>query len=197
MKKLLRIFAPAVFAVTAAAAGASGTASIEIRGHSASVSVAETAEELQHGLMGVQAMPENRGMLFVFPKSGSWCMWMKNTPLPLSVAFFDDNFRLISIASMTPWSTEIHCALNPARYALEMNDGWFTCRKARIMSRVWGRHAPTRSLRKCRCIEEVKSRMDRKFSRIENLWPRDGSCPLPLRSKLIFNKCFRIVKAQK
>ena len=66
-----------------------------------------------------------------------------------------------------------------------------------MMSRVWGRHAPTRSLRKCRRIEEVKSRMDRKFSRIENLWPRDGSCPLPLRSKRIFNKCFRIVKAQK
>ena len=56
---------------------------------------------------------------------------------------------------------------------------------------------PTRSLRKCRCIEEAKSRMARKFSRIENLWPRDGSCPLPLRSKRIFNKCFRIVKAQK
>ena len=65
------------------------------------------------------------------------------------------------------------------------------------MSRVWGRHAPTRSLRKCRRIVEVKSRMDRKFSRIENLWPRDGSCPLPLRSKRIFNKCFQIVKAQK
>ena len=56
---------------------------------------------------------------------------------------------------------------------------------------------PTRSLRKCRRIAEVKSRMDRTFSRIENLWPRDGSCPLPLRSKRIFNKCFRIVKAQK
>ena len=66
-----------------------------------------------------------------------------------------------------------------------------------MMSRVWGRHAPTRSLRKCRRIVEVKSRMDRKFSRIENLWPRDGSCPLPLRSKRIFNKCFRIVKTQK
>ena len=49
---------------------------------------------------------------------------------------------------------------------------------------------PTRLLRKCRRIEEVKSRMDRKFSRIENLRPRDGSCPLPLRSKRIFNKCF-------
>ena len=65
------------------------------------------------------------------------------------------------------------------------------------MSRVWGRHAPTRSLRKCRRIVEVKSRMDRTFSRIENLWPRDGSCPLPLRSKSTFDKCFRIVKAQK
>ena len=66
-----------------------------------------------------------------------------------------------------------------------------------MMSRVWGRHAPTRSLRKCKRIVEVKSRMDRKFSRIENLWPRDGSCPLPLRSKSFPGNCFRIVKAQK
>ena len=65
------------------------------------------------------------------------------------------------------------------------------------MSRVWGRHAPTRSLRKCRCIEEVKSRWSTTFSRIENLWPRDGSCPLPLRSKRISESCFRIVKTQK
>ena len=56
---------------------------------------------------------------------------------------------------------------------------------------------PTRSLRKCRRIAEVKSRMDRKFSRIENLWPRDGSCPLPLRSKRFSGNCFRIVKTQK
>ena len=72
-----------------------------------------------------------------------------------------------------------------------------SCRKARMMSRVWGRHAPTRSLRKCRRIAEVKSRMDRTFSRIENLWPRDGSCPLPLRSKPFLGNCFRIVKTQK
>ena len=56
---------------------------------------------------------------------------------------------------------------------------------------------PTRSHRKCRRIEEVKSQWSTTFSRIENLWPRDGSCPLPLRSKRIFNKCFRIVKTQK
>ena len=56
---------------------------------------------------------------------------------------------------------------------------------------------PTRSHRKCRRIEEVKSRWNTTFSRIENLWPRDGSCPLPLRSKRFINKCFRIVKTQK
>ena len=56
---------------------------------------------------------------------------------------------------------------------------------------------PTRSLRKCRRIEEVKSQWSTTFSRIENLWPRDGSCPLPLRSKPFLGNCFRIVKAQK
>ena len=56
---------------------------------------------------------------------------------------------------------------------------------------------PTRSHRKCRRIEEVKARWNTTFSRIENLWPRDGSCPLPLRSKIFINKYFRIVKAQK
>ena len=65
------------------------------------------------------------------------------------------------------------------------------------MSRVWGRHAPTRSLRKLARVREVKSQWSTTFSRIENLWPRDGSCPLPLRSKRFINKCFRIVKAQK
>ena len=56
---------------------------------------------------------------------------------------------------------------------------------------------PTRSLRKCRRTAEVKSQWSTTFSRIENLWPRDGSCPLPLRSKRFISKCFRIVKTQK
>ena len=64
-------------------------------------------------------------------------------------------------------------------------------------SRVWGRHAPTRSLRKLARVWEVKSQWSTTFSRIENLWPRDGSCPLPLRSKPFLGNCFRIVKAQK
>ena len=66
-----------------------------------------------------------------------------------------------------------------------------------LLGRVWGRHAPTRSLGKLARVWEVKSRMDRKFSRIENLWPRDGSCSPLLRSKRISESCFRIVKTQK
>ena len=56
---------------------------------------------------------------------------------------------------------------------------------------------PTRSLGKLARVWEVKSQWSTTFSRIENLWPRDGSCPLPLRSKRIFNKYFQIVKTQK
>ena len=66
---------------------------------------------------------------------------------------------------------------------------WRILVSSRFASRVWGRHAPTRSLGKLARVWEVKSRMDRKFSRIENLWPRDGSCPPPLCSKRIDRVC--------
>ena len=68
---------------------------------------------------------------------------------------------------------------------------------ARVPSRVWGRHAPTRTLRKLARVEEVKSRMDRKFSRTENLWPRDDSCSQLISSNSIFRNCFQIVKTHK
>ena len=60
-----------------------------------------------------------------------------------------------------------------------------------------GQARPNKITSKLARVADVKSRWNTRFSRIENLWPRDGSCPLPLRSKRIFNKCFRIVKAQK
>ena len=60
-----------------------------------------------------------------------------------------------------------------------------------------GQARPNKITSKLARVADVKSRWSTRFSRIENLWPRDGSCPLPLRSKRIFNKCFRIVKAQK
>lgn len=87
--------------------------------------VASTDPDRQRGLMFRKAMPENQGMLFVFPMRAEHCMWMKNTLLPLSVAFLDEEGRIINIEDMAPQTENNHCARQPARFALEMNRGWF------------------------------------------------------------------------
>ena len=66
-----------------------------------------------------------------------------------------------------------------------------------VPSRVWGRHAPTRTLRKRGSVAEVQSRKGTTFSRIENLWPRDDSCSQLIRSKQLLRNCFQIVKTHK
>ena len=90
--------------------------------------VAHTFETRQVGLMNRAAMPLHRGMVFVFPEARAHCMWMKNTLLPLSVAFVDAQGRVINIEDMQPQTEDNHCARVPARYALEMNLGWFAQR---------------------------------------------------------------------
>ena len=64
-------------------------------------------------------------MLFVFPFLDRHCMWMRNTFIPLSVAFLDEEGRIINIEDMKPQTDTNHCAAAPARFALEMNKGWF------------------------------------------------------------------------
>jgi len=87
--------------------------------------VAHTFQTRQVGLMNRRAMPLQRGMVFVFPEEATHCMWMKNTFLPLSVAFIDERGRVINVEDMQPQTEDNHCARAPARYALEMNIGWF------------------------------------------------------------------------
>lgn len=89
---------------------------------------AEVASDLKNrmqGLMGRRAMAPQQGMLFVFPEVARHCMWMKNTLLPLSVAFLDEEGRILNIEDMQPETLDSHCAAKPARFALEMNKGWF------------------------------------------------------------------------
>jgi uncharacterized membrane protein (UPF0127 family) len=90
--------------------------------------VAYTDESRQIGLMYRQKMAANHGMLFVFDRPATHCMWMKNTLLPLSVAFLDDAGRIINVEDMQPQTEDNHCAARPAKYALEMNLGWFASR---------------------------------------------------------------------
>ena len=90
------------------------------------------------GLMHRTALAPNAGMLFVFEEAAVHCMWMKNTPLPLSVAFIDAGGAIVNIADMQPHTETSHCAARPARFALEMAQGWFAERGIRAGTRLRG-----------------------------------------------------------
>jgi uncharacterized protein len=90
------------------------------------------------GLMFRATMPVNAGMLFIFDDLGRQCMWMKNTLLPLSVAFLDERGAIINVEDMQPQTEDSHCASRPARYALEMNRGWFAARGIKPGTRIGG-----------------------------------------------------------
>ena len=97
--------------------------------HNIQAELAQTPDERATGLMFRQAMNANHGMLFAFePPPRTHCFWMKNTLLPLSIAFLADDGTVVNVADMQPQTTESHCALQPVRYALEMNQGWFAKR---------------------------------------------------------------------
>jgi uncharacterized membrane protein (UPF0127 family) len=96
--------------------------------HRIEAEVAATSGSRQAGLMKRAIMAPQRGMLFVFPEVAQHCMWMRNTLLPLSVAFLDEKGRIINVEDMQPGTEDNHCASTPARYALEMNLGWFKTR---------------------------------------------------------------------
>lgn len=96
--------------------------------HRIEAEVAATSETRQVGMMQRTIMAPQRGMLFVFPEVARHCMWMRNTLLPLSVAFLDETGRIINVEDMQPKTENSHCAAKPARFALEMNLGWFRSR---------------------------------------------------------------------
>ena len=90
--------------------------------------VARTTATRTLGLMQRKAMAQGAGMVFWFDEAAQHCMWMKNTLIPLSVAFIDERGAIVNIADMKPLDETSHCALQPVRYALEMNQGWFKMR---------------------------------------------------------------------
>jgi uncharacterized membrane protein (UPF0127 family) len=96
--------------------------------HQIRAAVAQTPEQRQIGLMFRREMPQHEGMLFVFEQPSEQCFWMKNTPLPLSIAFLKDDGTVVNIADMQPQSLDSHCSAKPVRYVLEMNQGWFAKR---------------------------------------------------------------------
>ena len=101
---------------------------LTIAGHKLTAEVASTDSQRATGLMHRRMLPENRGMIFVFADVAMHGMWMMNTYIPLSVAFLDREGRIINIEDMQPQTQTSHTAARPAKYALEMNLGWFAKR---------------------------------------------------------------------
>jgi uncharacterized membrane protein (UPF0127 family) len=106
--------------------------------HVIQAEVAQSPQERAIGLMHRKDMPANAGMLFVFEEPQPQCFWMRNTLLPLSIAFLDDDGRVVNIADMKPLDETSHCSDKPVRYALEMNKGWFSKRGIKAGSKLGG-----------------------------------------------------------
>lgn len=106
--------------------------------HRIEAEVAFDQPNRMQGLMQRRSMPANQGMLFVFPQVARHCMWMRNTYLPLSVAFLDEQGRILNIENMLPETEDNHCASGAARFALEMNLGWFTAKGIKAGARIGG-----------------------------------------------------------
>jgi len=106
--------------------------------HVIKAEVAAHDAERQQGLMYREKMGLNEGMVFLFEAPASVCMWMKNTLIPLSAAFIDEDGKIINIEDMQPQTTDSHCGKKPVRYVLEMNQGWFKQKNIKPGSMIAG-----------------------------------------------------------
>lgn len=96
--------------------------------HVIQAEIAATPDTRSTGLMNRKSLAPNHGMLFVFDQANVQCFWMRNTFIPLSIAFLQDDGTIVNIADMTPQSDQSHCSSKPVRFALEMEQGWFAAR---------------------------------------------------------------------
>jgi uncharacterized protein len=87
--------------------------------------VAQTPQQREIGLMNRKTMPDHEGMLFIFEQPSRQCFWMKNTLLPLTAAFIEDDGTIVNLTDMKPQTLDSHCSDKPVRFVLEMNQGWF------------------------------------------------------------------------
>jgi uncharacterized membrane protein (UPF0127 family) len=100
--------------------------------------LAVTPSQQATGMMFRTEMGANEGMLFVNADSGVRCFWMRNTLIPLTIAFIAEDGTIVNLADMKPKSDETHCSTAAVRYALEMNQGWFAKRGIKPGQRLRG-----------------------------------------------------------
>lgn len=101
------------------------TAQIRIGGVEVTAEIADNEELRAQGLMHRDSLPQNHGMLFVYGTAEVRSFWMRNTRIPLDIAFIDANGAIINIEQMEPQSDQNYYSQGPMMYALEMDQGWF------------------------------------------------------------------------
>lgn len=112
-------------------------AGISINGHDLFVELAFTPDTRSCGLSNRYSLGENNGMLFLFPNTDKRTFWMKNTHIPLSIAFMNDAGKIVMIHQMEADQTNTtYHSFQPVRYALEVNQGWFVLHGIKIGDRV-------------------------------------------------------------
>lgn len=111
---------------------------IKVGGHAVSAWIADTDPRRQLGLMHVRALPTDHGMLFVYPDVRPRTFWMKNTLIPLSIAYIDENGVVDSILDMRPLDLSHYPSKGAVRFGLEMTQGWFAERGIEPGARVEG-----------------------------------------------------------
>lgn len=114
------------------------TIHLKVSGYTLSAEVSYKKESRIRGLMYRSFMDKNSGMLFVFPEAVRHSMWMINTYIPLSIAFLDKNGIILNIIDMLPHTRTEHTAASEAKYALEMNLGWFSAKNIKAGKKITG-----------------------------------------------------------
>jgi uncharacterized membrane protein (UPF0127 family) len=114
------------------------TANLTAGMHVIKAELAVSPEQQATGMMFRREMPGNEGMLFVNEEAGVRCFWMKNTLVPITIAFLADDGTIVNLADMQPQSERSHCSARPVRYALEMSQGWFAKRGIQAGFRLRG-----------------------------------------------------------
>jgi uncharacterized membrane protein (UPF0127 family) len=137
---LHRVLAVLALASAFAAVADTGfkTTQIKVGPHPLKVEIAASDPQREQGLMFRQSMPANDGMLFIFDEPAYHSMWMKNTLIPLSVAFLDAQGTILNILDMEPQTLDAHMSAGPAIYAIETNKGWFAAKKIKAGDKVTG-----------------------------------------------------------
>lgn len=114
------------------------TTSVKVGNHALKVEVVANDNDRARGLMFREKLGRDDGMLFVFPEIAYHSMWMKNTLIPLSVAFIDKDGVILNILDMEPHSLDSHMSAGPALYAIETNVGWFKGKGVKPGDKVTG-----------------------------------------------------------